>query len=120
MTDAHDKNAAATLKAVPTTKVLAIGTLSGELTLAKRKEIMPQEVADTLHLYLDGKIDQWWSRQDMKGVLFLMSMTTVEAAQEALGKLPLVEAGFLHFDYMALGPLRPLNLLLGDFPKAQG
>lgn len=52
---------------VPTTKVLAIGHLTGAMTPEQRRSIMPAEVADTVRLYLDGKIDQWYTRQDQFG-----------------------------------------------------
>lgn len=73
---------------------------------------MPQEVPDTVRLYLAGKIDQRSARQDFKGVVFLMNSTTVEDAQQALQRLPLVRERLLTFELIALGPLRPLHVLL--------
>ena len=35
---------------------------------AKVLAILPDEVRDTVNLYLDGKIDQWHSLQDRPGV----------------------------------------------------
>jgi hypothetical protein len=34
---------------------------------------MPKEVPETLKLYLDGKIEQFWFRDDKPGVVFLMN-----------------------------------------------
>lgn len=98
--------------AAPITKVLAIGKLQAHFTPEQRAAIMPREVPDTLQLYLDGGIDQFYSRQDGKGPLFVLNATSIEAAQELMNKLPLVQAGLLEFDFMELGPLRPLRLLL--------
>lgn len=98
--------------AVPTTKVLAIGTLKAPLTPEQMAEIMPHEVPATVELYLGGVIEQLYSRQDGKGPLFVLNTGSIEVAQEATGKLPLVRAKLLEFDFIELGPLRPLRLLL--------
>jgi hypothetical protein len=39
---------------------------------------MPNEVPATLKLYLDGKIEQFFYRQDAPGVIFLMNVESVE------------------------------------------
>jgi hypothetical protein len=44
---------------VPTTKVLAIGSLTAKGTPDKWKPLLPSEARDTVPLYLAGKIDQW-------------------------------------------------------------
>ena len=41
------------------------------LTDEQRKRILPNEVPDTLRLYLDGKIDQFWFREDKPGGVVL-------------------------------------------------
>ncbi len=43
--------------AVPTTKILAVGRITGAMTPDLRKTVMPNEVSDTVRLYLSGKID---------------------------------------------------------------
>jgi hypothetical protein len=97
---------------VPTTKILAIGRVATPLTAEQRATIMPREVPDTVRLYLDGKIDQWYVRQDGKGVVFLLNLTSVEEAHALLEKLPLGQAKLMEFDLMPLGPLNPLRVLL--------
>lgn len=106
--------------AVPTTRILAIGTVTKPLTQEQRRNIMPKEVPDTVRLYLDGKIDQWYIRQDGKGVVFLLNLTSVEEARSLLEKLPLGQAKLMKFDPMPLGPLNPLRLLLSEEPEAGG
>ena len=69
---------------------------------------------DTVRLYLAGKIDQWWVRQDQKGPVFLMNVTSAEEARALLDKLPLGEAQLMEFDFIELGPLTPLHLLLSE------
>jgi hypothetical protein len=118
VTKAQDADATA-LPSVPTTKVLAIGTASAALTAEQRKTIMPNEVRDTVRLFLAGKIDQWWSRQDGNGVVFLMNVSTVEEAHALLEKLPLGQAKLIDFTLIPVGPLKPLSILLGDTPAPQ-
>jgi hypothetical protein len=55
----HAQSPEGILPSVPTTKILAIGTLNSPLTEDQRKGIMSHEVPDTVKLYLAGKIDQW-------------------------------------------------------------
>jgi hypothetical protein len=42
----------------PTTKILAIGTINPGVDPAKVFAILPNEVRDTVDLYLNGKIDR--------------------------------------------------------------
>ena len=97
---------------VPTTKVLAIGSLTGKGSPADATALMSQEVPATVRLYLNGKIDSWYVRKDTRGVVFLMNVTTTEEAHELLEKLPLGVAGLMKFDLIPIGPLSPLNYLL--------
>jgi len=100
---------------VPTTKVLAIGHLTGGAPDPQAmRAIMPSEVRDTVNLYLAGKLDQWFVRQDTNGVVFLLNATSVADATEMLSKLPLVKAKRMEFELIPLGPLSPLRYLLGD------
>lgn len=64
---------------------------------------MPHEVPETVEKYLDGKIEQWWSRQDGKGPVFLLNITKLVTS------LPLAVAGLMECD-----PLRPLRLLIKE------
>jgi len=73
----------------PTTKILAIGTINPGVDWAKVNAILPGEVKATVNLYLEGKIDQWYSLQDRKGVAFILNVTNPAAAREILEKLPL-------------------------------
>ena len=93
-------------------KVFALGTFARPLTDEQRKEMLPKEVPDTLRMYLDGKIDQFWSREDQSGVVFLMNAASVEEARSMVEMLPLAANGYLVFEYIAVGPLQPLALLI--------
>lgn len=93
-------------------KVFAIGSAGQPLTQEQRHEIMPKEVPATLKLYLDGKIEQFWFRQDTPGVVFLMNAESVDQAKATVDSLPLAAGGFLKFEFVPVGPLAPLGLLL--------
>jgi hypothetical protein len=92
-------------------KVFAIASIVKPVSDEQRKEIMPREVPATLKHYLDGKIEQFWSRQDAPGVIFLMNVESVAQAKAALDTLPLVAGGFAKYDFVPVGPLAPLGFL---------
>jgi hypothetical protein len=96
-----------------TTRILAIGTVNPGVDPAKVFAILPNEVRDTVSLYLDGKIDQWYSLQDRRGVVFILNVTDPAAAHEMLEKLPLGQAHLMSFELIPIGPLNPLRQLQG-------
>jgi hypothetical protein len=93
-------------------KVIAIGSIVKPLSDDQRKEIMPKEVPATLKHYLDGKVEQFWYRQDAPGVIFLMNVASVDEAKAELDTLPLVAGGFATYQLIPVGPLAPLGLLI--------
>lgn len=92
-------------------KVLAIGTLK-TLTQEQSDRIFPSEVSATLKLYLNGKIEQFWLRDEMKGAIFLLDVESVTEAEALLGDLPFTKENLHTFDLLPVGPLLPLGLLL--------
>ena len=103
----------------PTTRILAIGTLNPGVDLAAARAILPTAVRETAKLYLDGKIDQWYSLQEKRGVAFILNVTDVAVAHEMLEKLPLGQAHLMSLELIPLGPLSPLRQLLGPPAGAQ-
>jgi hypothetical protein len=95
-----------------TTKILALGNMNASITQEQREGVMKQEMPATLRLYLDGKIDQWFGRQDGPGVAFLLNVTSIEEARSLLEALPLGMAGLMRFELIPLGPLFPLSFLI--------
>jgi hypothetical protein len=93
-------------------KVFAVGTFAKPITEEEKQQIMPKEVPDTLKLYLEGKIEQFWFREDKPGVIFLMNTESFEQAKAAVHGLPLAANGFLGFEFIPVGPLKPLGLLI--------
>jgi hypothetical protein len=63
-------------------------------------------------LYVDGKMEQFWLRDNNAGVIFLMTVDSVEEADALLKALPLGQANLLTFDLMPIGPLTPLGILI--------
>jgi hypothetical protein len=55
-----------------TTEVMAMLKLRPGVERDQIKSVMPAEIRATVRLYLDGKIRQWYSRGDGKGVIFIM------------------------------------------------
>jgi hypothetical protein len=97
---------------VPVTKVLAIGRLvTLPMTEAARK-VLPEEVRDTVQLYLQGKIDQWYVQEDRSGVVFMINTSTVEDARRILDTLPFSREHLMTFQLIGLGPLSPLGALI--------
>lgn len=92
-------------------KVMAIGTLQ-PLTPEQRKMYLPKEVPATLQIYLDGKMEQFWLRDNDAGVIFLMTVDSVEEAEMLLKALPLGQANLLSFELLPIGPLSPLGMLI--------
>ena len=92
-------------------KVMAIGTLK-PLTPEQRQKYLPTEVPATLQLYLDGKMEQFWLQDKGAGVIFLMSVDSVDEAGRLLKALPLGQADLMTFDLLPVGPVLPLGMLL--------
>lgn len=93
-------------------KVFAIGAITKPPTPEQQAGLMPREVPATLQHYLDGKIEQFWFRQDRLGVVFYLDVESVEAAEAEVGKLPLTEGGFMTYEFIPVGPLAPLGRLI--------
>ena len=93
-------------------KVFATGSITKAPSPEQQAQIMPKEVPATLQLYLDGKIEQFWFRQDRLGVIFLMEAPSADDAKATVGTLPLAAGGFMTFELIPVGPLAPLGRLI--------
>jgi len=100
--------------AAPPTAVLVNLTIKPDADRSKLAGVMPGEVRDTVKLYLDGKIQQWWGRGDGRGVMFILNVTTAVDAKALMESLPLGKSGLATFDYTVLTPLNPLRLLIAE------
>jgi hypothetical protein len=100
--------------AAPITKVLAIGSVTAKGTPEAIAPVLPFEVRATVRNYLAGKIDHWFFQAEGYGVVFVMNVTSTAEAHEILEKLPLGVAGMMEFELIALSPLKPLAMLIGE------
>lgn len=98
--------------AAPTTQVLTALTVKSDVDRAQIMKVMPEEVRATVKMYLDGKIQQWYSRSDGRGVVFILNATSVADAKALTDQLPLSKANLATFEYTALSPLGPLRMLI--------
>jgi hypothetical protein len=81
-------------------------------------KVMPEEVRATVRLYLEGKIRQWYSRSDGKGVILIVNATSIADAQTVIDTLPLSKANLVDDEYTELGPLAPMyNLIAPNAPR---
>ena len=100
--------------AVPkTTAVLVIETPKPGVTPQQIMAVIPEEIRATVKLYLDGKIRQWYSRGDGKGVIFLVDAKTEDEARAVMETLPLAKKQLMDHEYIPVGPLMPLRALMG-------
>jgi peptidyl-tRNA hydrolase len=104
--------------AIPkTTEVLVIQTPKQGVTFAQVMDVIPAEIRATVKLYLDGQIRQWYSRGDGKGVIFMVDAKTEDEARAIMETLPLAKEQLMDTEYIPVGPLTPLKVLIG--PGAQ-
>lgn len=91
---------------------LAIGTFAPGTDMQLVQRTLAAEVRATAELYLEGKIDQWYSLEDRPGVVFVLNVTDSGAAHAMLEALPLSKARLMTFELYPIGPLNPLRQLL--------
>jgi hypothetical protein len=100
---------------VPTTTgVMVILTVKAGVTREQVMAVMPSEVRQTVQLYLNGKIREWYSRGDGRGAVFLLDTRDVAEAHTIMDGLPLAKEQLIDHEYIAVGPLLPLRLLIGN------
>jgi hypothetical protein len=95
------------------TEVMVILTPKQTVTRQQIMAVMPSEIRETVKLYLDGKIHQWYSRGDGKGVIFLIDARTEDDARAVMETLPLAKGQLVDHEYIPVGPLMPLTGLIG-------
>jgi hypothetical protein len=98
--------------AIPkTTEVIVIETPKQGVTPQQVMAVIPEEIKATVKLYLDGKIRQWYSRGDGKGVVFVVDAKTEDEARAIMETLPLAKEHLIDHQYVPVGPLMPLRAL---------
>jgi hypothetical protein len=97
-----------------TTGVFVLLKAKPGVTRERVMAIMPAEIRATVQLYLEGKIRDWYAREDGKGTVFLLNSKDVAEAKSIMESLPLAKENMLDEEYIPVGPLIPLRLLLGS------
>jgi hypothetical protein len=110
----HPSAAQAQATSPTTTGVIVILTAKAGVTRERVMAVMPAEIRETVQLYLNGKIREWYSRGDGRGVVFLLDTRDVAEAQAIVEGLPLAKENVIDHEYIAIGPLLPLRLLMAS------
>jgi hypothetical protein len=107
---------------VPTpkiTEVMVILTVKQGVARQQIMNVMPAEIRATVKLYLDGKIRQWYSRGDGRGVILVLDVKTVDEAHAVIDPMPLSKENLVDHEFIPVGPLMPLAALIGPEQSRQ-
>jgi hypothetical protein len=110
----HPSVAQALASSPATTGVMVILTVKEGVTRDQVTALMPSEIRQTVQLYLGGQIREWYSRGDGRGVVLLLETRDVSEAQSIMEGLPLAKENLMDHEYIAVGPLLPLRLLVAN------
>src|SRR5438132_4148883 len=116
---AHPSVAQTQAASPTTTGVMVIITVKAGVKREQVMAVMPAEIRQTVQLYLNGKIREWYSRGDGRGVVLLLDTRDVAEAQTIMDALPLAKQNIVDHEYIAVGPLLPLGLLTADPERRQ-
>jgi len=97
-----------------TTGVLVILTAKSGITREQVMAVMPAEVRATVQLYIGGKVREWFSRADGRGAVFLLDTKDVREAETIMDGLPLAKQSLMDHEYIPVGPLLPLRMLIAN------
>lgn len=75
--------------------------------------LLEPEAERSRELYAAGTFRAMWGRKDVPGAIILIEAEDAEAAQAALGSLPLVQNGMIETTLVPVGPYR------GFMPRGQ-
>jgi hypothetical protein len=70
-----------------------------------------------VRLYLNGMIQQWYSRGDGKGVVLILDCKELGEAHAMIEELPLSAENLMDHEFIPIGPLLPIRALLGVAPQ---
>ncbi|BBC02934.1 hypothetical protein BE61_83980 [Bradyrhizobium elkanii USDA 61] len=112
MTAPSPAQAQAQVASTVTTGVMVILTAKPGVTRDQVMAVMPDEIRQTVQLYLNGKIREWYSRSDGRGVVLLLDAKDAAEAHAIMEGLPLSKLDLMDHEYIGVGPLLPLRLLV--------
>ena len=94
-----------------TTGVIVILTVKAGISREEVMAVMPAEIRETVQLYLNGKIREWYSRGDGRGAVFLLDTKDVAEARAIMEGLPLGKQNLVDEEFIPVGPLMALRML---------
>lgn len=104
----------------PATAVIAMTSLKPGIARPDVMKLVQEEVRVAVQLYLEGKIDQWYTRNDGKGAVLFLHCKTVDEAKAIIAGLPMVKAAYLDVEYIPVGPFFGLRVLTTPQPPVEG
>nr|WP_249141860.1 hypothetical protein [Bradyrhizobium diazoefficiens] len=116
----HPTTAQAQVASQAVTGVLVILTVKAGVTREQVMAVMPAEVRATVQLYLGGKVREWFSRGDGRGAVLLLTTNDIAEAEAIMDGLPLGKEHLMDHDYIPVGPLQPLGLLMANPAAMRG
>ena len=102
-----------------TTEVMVILTGKQGVTRQQIMNVTRPRIRATVRLYLDGKIRQWYSKGEGRGVVLFLDVKNVDEAHAIIDGMPLSKENLVDHEYIAVGPLLPLATLIGGGPTQQ-
>jgi hypothetical protein len=104
----------------PVTQVMVMTSRKPGIANTDVMKLAPEEVRTAVQLYLDGKIDRWYTRTDGNGAVLTLHCKTVDEAKEVIAGLPMMKAGYLDVQYIPVGPFTGLRVLMRPQGSAEG
>ena len=96
-------------------KIFVLAKRRGEVPVESIRPHIKAEVEAVWRLYAQGIVREFYARADQGGPAVLtVESDSVEAAQQALAALPLVEQGLLDLELIPLAPFSGLEQLFAD------
>lgn len=108
---AHPSAAQAQVTSPAITGVMVIVGVKEGITRERVMAVMPAEIRQTVQLYLEGRIREWYSRGDGRGVILVLDTKDVAEARAIMEGLPLARQNLVDDQYIPVGPLQPLRFL---------
>ena len=85
-------------------KILALEVEKQGLTSEDFEPYLEDEARKLWELKMAGAVRECYFRADRKTAVLVLECGNVDAAREIVSELPLVKAGLIHFDFIALKP----------------
>ncbi len=103
-------------------KIIVLARRNPKVDTEQMRPHFEAEVEAVWNLYLEGVIREFYTRADEGGPAILtVESESVDAARQALNKLPLVALDMLDLDFVPLAPFKSLShLFQPDLQPAHG